>query len=120
MITLNEYMSMSYKMEIIEDQDEGGYVISYPDLPGCITCGETIESAMLNAKDAKREWIRAALEEGIEIYEPDSLENYSGQFKLRIPRSLHRSLAELSQREGISMNQYCVYLLSKNDVMYSK
>ena len=112
MKTLNEYMSMSYKMEIIEDQDEGGFVISYPDLPGCITCGETIESAMQNAKDAKREWIRAALEEGIE--------NYSGQFKLRIPRSLHRSLAEHSQREGISMNQYCVYLLSKNDVMYSK
>ena len=109
-----------YRMEIIEDQDEGGFVISYPDLPGCITCGETIESAMQNAKDAKREWIRAALEEGIEIYEPDSLENYSGQFKLRIPRSLHRSLAEHSQREGISMNQYCVYLLSKNDVMYSK
>lgn len=75
---------------------------------------------MQNAKDAKREWIRVALEEGIEIYEPDSLENYSGQFKLRIPRSLHRSLAEHSQREGISMNQYCVYLLSKNDVMYSK
>lgn len=120
MKTLNEYMSMSYKMEIIEDQDEGGFVISYPDLPGCITCGETIESAMQNAKDAKREWIRAALEEGIEIYEPDSLENYSGQFKLRIPRSLHRSLAEHSQREGNSMNQYCVYLLSKNDVMYSK
>ena len=120
MKTLNEYMSMSYKMEIIEDQDEGGFVISYPDLPGCITCGETIESAMQNAKDANREWIRAALEEGIEIYEPDSLENYSGQFKLRIPRSLHRSLAEHSQREGISMNQYCVYLLSKNDVMYSK
>ena len=120
MKTLNEYMSMSYKMEIIEDQDEGGFVISYPDLPGCITCGETIESAMQNAKDAKREWIRAALEEGIEIYEPDSWEYYSGQVKLSIPRSLLRSLAELSQREGISMNQYCVYLLSKNDVMYSK
>ena len=50
MKTLNEYMSMSYKMEIIEDQDEGGFVISYPDLPGCITCGETIESAMQNDK----------------------------------------------------------------------
>ena len=49
----------------MEDQDEGGFVISYPDLPGCITCGETIESAMQNAKDAKREWIRAAVEEGI-------------------------------------------------------
>ena len=63
---------------------------------------------------------RQALEEEIEIYEPDSLENYSGQFKLRIPRSLHRSLAEHSQKEGISMNQYCIYLLTKNDAVFSK
>ena len=62
----------------------------------------------------------ATIKEGIEINEPDNLESYSGQFKLRIPRSLHRSLDEHSQREGISMNQYCVYLLSKNDVLYSK
>ena len=61
-----------------------------------------------------------ALEEGIEIHEPDSLDEYSGQFKLRIPRSLHRSLVEHSKKEGISMNQYCVYLLSRNDALYSK
>ena len=120
MKTLNDYMALPYRLEIVEDQEEGGYVVSYPDLPGCITCGDTIEDAMNNAKDAKKAWIEAALEEGIEINEPDSIEDYSGQFKLRIPRSLHRSLAEHSQREGISMNQYCVYLLSKNDVMYSK
>ena len=111
MKTLNDYMAMSYRMEIVEDKDEGGFVVSYPDLPGCITCGETVESAVANALDAKKAWIEAALENGVEIHEPDSLENYSGQFKLRIPRSLHRSLAEHSQREGISMNQYCVYLL---------
>ena len=109
MKTLNDYMKMSYRMEIVEDKDEGGYVVSYPDLPGCITCGETIEAAVVNAADAKKAWIEAALEEGIEIHEPDNLEDYSGQFKLRIPRSLHRSLAEHSKREGISMNQYCVY-----------
>ena len=60
MKTLNDYMAMSYRMEIVEDKDEG-----------------------------------------VGIHEPDSLEDYSGQFKLRIPRSLHRSLAEHSQREGI-------------------
>lgn len=54
MKTLNDYMKMSYRMEIVEDQDEGGFVVSYPDLPGCITCGETIESAVANAADAKR------------------------------------------------------------------
>ena len=116
MKTLNEYLKMPYRMELVEDPDEGGFVVSYPDLPGCITCGETVERAIASAQDAKKAW----LEEGIEIHEPDSLEEYSGQFKLRLPRSLHRSLAEHSQREGISMNQYCVYLLAKNDAMYVK
>ena len=79
-----------------------------------------VESAISNALDEKKAWLEAALEEGVEIHEPDSLEDYSGQFKLRIPRSLHRLLAEHSQREGISMNQYCVYLLSRNDAVFSK
>lgn len=120
MKTLNDYFTMNYRMEIVEDKDEGGVVVSFPELPGCITCGETVESAVANALDAKKAWLEAAMEEGIEIHEPDSLEDYSGQFKLRIPRSLHRSLAEHSKKEGISMNQYCVYLLSRNDAVYSK
>ncbi len=120
MKTLSEYMNMPYRMEIVEDTEEGGFVVSFPDLPGCLTIGETVESAVANAQDAKKAWLEAALEEGIAISEPDSLEDYSGQFKLRIPRSLHRSLAEHSKREGISMNQYCVYLLSRNDAMFAK
>ena len=62
MKTLNEYMEMSYRMEIVEDKDEGGFVVSYPDLPGCITCGETIERAIANALNAKKAWLEAALE----------------------------------------------------------
>lgn len=120
MKTLNEYLALSYRMEVVEDNEEGGFVVTFPDLPGCITCGETIETAIANAMDAKKTWLEAALEEGLEIREPDSLEDYSGQFKLRIPRSLHRSLAEHSKREGISMNQYCLYLLTLNDTVYSK
>ena len=49
MKTLDDYMAMSYRMEIVEDKDEGGFVVSYPDLPGCITCGETVENAVANA-----------------------------------------------------------------------
>ncbi len=120
MKTLNDYMQISYRMEIVEDKQEGGFVISFPELPGCITCGETIESAVTNAQDAKKAWLETALEQGIEIPQPDNLQEYSGQFKLRIPRSLHKSLTEHSKREGISMNQYCVYLLSRNDAMYTK
>lgn len=117
MMQINDYLSLSYKMEIERDPDEGGYVVSFPDLPGCLTCAETLETAISAAEDAKREWMVAALEEGIEIPMPNSLDDYSGQFKLRIPRSLHKQLAERSKREGISMNQYCLYLLSRNDAI---
>ena len=111
---IEDYVDLPYKMEIVKDLDEGGYVVSFPDLPGCLTVGETIEEAIKNAEDAKRAWLEAAIEEQIEISIPEKKEKYSGQFKLRIPKSLHRILAEQSKREGISMNQYCVYLLSRN------
>lgn len=118
MKTLEQYMALPYPLEIIPDSDEGGFVGSYPDLPGCLTCGETMEDVVRNAEDAKRAWLTAALEEGLVIHEPNLPTAYSGQFKLRIPKSLHRSLAEHSRSEGISMNQYCLYLLAKNDALY--
>lgn len=117
MKSIDYYMSLPYRLEIIPDLDEGGYVARYPELPGCITIGETLESVTENAVEAKKEWLEAALEDNLEIAEPTSLNEFSGQFKLRIPKSLHRSLAEHSKREGVSMNQYCVYLLSKNDTL---
>lgn len=70
---LNDYMALSYRMEIVEDKDEGGYVLSYPDLPGCITCGDTVQDAIINAQDAKKAWLEAALEEGILKIIQDSL-----------------------------------------------
>ena len=115
MKTLDYDMGLPYKLELVPDSTEGGYVASYPELRGCITVGDTLASVAANAEDAKREWIQAAMEEGIEIPEPLSEAEYSGQFKLRIPKSLHRALAQHSKEEGISMNQYCLYLLTKND-----
>ena len=115
MKTINYYMTLPYRLEIVPDPDEGGYVASYPDLPGCITAGDTMEKTLTNAEDAKKAWLEAAIESNIDINEPDDIKNYSGQFKLRIPKSLHKSLVEHAKKEGISMNQYCMYLLAKND-----
>lgn len=112
------YMNLPYRLELIPDVDEGGFVASYPELRGCVTCGETAEAALKNAQDCKREWLMAALEADFEIPKPSSDEEYSGQFKLRLPKSLHRALAENSKREGISMNQYCLYLLTKNNAEF--
>ncbi|MBQ3590635.1 MAG: toxin-antitoxin system HicB family antitoxin [Clostridia bacterium] len=118
MRTIDEYMRLPYRMEIIPDTAEGGYVVRFPELPGCLTCADTLEEAVQNAADCKKEWLNAAMEDGIDIPEPVSEDEYSGQFKLRIPKSLHKSLAEHSKAEGISMNQYCLYLLAKNDASY--
>ena len=122
MKSLNYYLSLPYRMEIIPDMEEGGYTARCPDLPGCLTCAETIEELVVCANDAKKVWLAAALEDGIEIAEPrqdyDPTE-YSGQFKLRMPKSLHRSLSVHAKEEGVSMNQYCLYLLAKNDAAHS-
>ena len=114
MKTIEEYLALPYKMEIVPDLDEGGYAVNWPELPGCVTCGETLEQAVRNAEDAKYTWLETAIEEGVEIPEPIKLDDYSGQFKLRLPKSLHRTLSEQASAEGISMNQYCLYLLAMN------
>ena len=50
---LKYYMNLSYRMEIVEDKDEGGYVLSYPDLPGCMTCSDSLDDLLELAKDAR-------------------------------------------------------------------
>ena len=120
--TIEYYLSLPYRLEIVPDTEEGGYGARYPELPGCITCADTPEGVVAMAEDAKRAWLEAAIEEGIEIAEPGEdaeLLEYSGQFKLRMPRSLHRSLSVHAKQEGISMNQYCLYLLTKNDAAHT-
>lgn len=119
--TIDYYMKLPYKLEIVPDTEEGGYGARYPELPGCITCAETLVEVVANAEDAKRAWLEAALEEGLDIAEPshDAEESdYSGQFKLRMPKSLHKSLSVHAKQEGISMNQYCLYLLTMNDSVH--
>ena len=107
MRTIDEYMCLPYRMEVIPDTVEGGYVVRFPELPGCLTCADTLEEAVRNAADCKKEWLTAALEEGIDIPEPVSEDEYSGKLKLRIPKSLHKSLAEHSRAEGISIACIC-------------
>lgn len=60
-------MKRSHRVEIIEDEEEGGSALSGPELPGCITCADTIEEGLKMLKDAKRCWFTACMEEGIEI-----------------------------------------------------
>lgn len=93
----------------------GGWRAEIPDLPGCIAHSDSVGGALALLEDAKRSWIEAALEEGRSVPEPSAQNwQYSGRVLVRMPRSLHRALAEMAEAEGTSLNQVIVYLLSRS------
>jgi antitoxin HicB len=96
--------------------EEGrGYLIEFPDLPGCMSGGETVEQALANGAEAKRKWIAATREAGRPVPSPtvDTIGAYSGKWLLRTPKSLHRSLAERARQEGVSLNALAVAILAQ-------
>ena len=100
----------------LSDDDGGGYLVEFPDLPGCMSDGETIEEAVANGQDAKASWIAAMTEAGRRIPPPtvEPSEGSSGKWQLGAPKSLHRKLAERARREGVSLNTLAVALLSED------
>src|SRR4030042_3708161 len=91
---------------------EGGYVAEIEDLPGCLAQGETLAEAYELIEEARRMWLEVAYEDGQDIPEPRSAQEYSGKFFIRAPRSLHRKLDQMAKREGVSLNQYLVTTLA--------
>jgi len=118
---LNYYLSLPYSIEILRDNDEEnpGWVAKIKDLPGCITQADSFEELGEMIEDAKRSWIEVALEDGIPVPEPRLEEDYSGKFVVRLPKSLHRELAELSDREEVSLNTLVLNMLAKSVGMIS-
>jgi len=108
---LQYYMNLQYPF-VLEQDDDGSYFIEYPDLPGCMTCGANIEQIINMGTDAKKCWIESALKDGDFIPEPKSAVDYPDNFKLRLPTTLYKQLADNAVANGVSMNQYCLYLLS--------
>ncbi len=53
----------------LEPEEEGGFTITAPSLPGCISYGKTIDESLEMIKDAMRGWIEIAKEENIDIPE---------------------------------------------------
>ncbi len=106
--SVEEYLRLPYRVEIYPEPDGSGYTAKIPDLPGCLTCADTLDELWEMIEDAKRDWIELALEQGRPIPEPAPVaeERYSGRFTLRLPKSLHRRAAEQAEREGVSLNQF--------------
>jgi antitoxin HicB len=94
-------------------EEGGGYLAEFPDLPGCIADGETVEQALHEAEDALEAWLITAKEHHDEVPRPSIASNFSGQWRVRLPKSLHAALAFRAKLEGVSLNTLVATMLAR-------
>ena len=91
-----------FEIQPLSKDEGGGFLITFPDLPGCMSDGETAEEALKNGLDAAKSWLETAKEFKDPIPKPG--ESFSGKFVTRVPKSLHARLMARAKQEGVSMN----------------
>lgn len=110
---LQYYLGLPYTVVVRRDED-GDFVARVDELPGCAAHGKDPQEALANLEEAKQLWISESLEAGQSVPEPGAEAALpSGKWVQRVPRSLHRKLALLARREGVSLNQLVTALLSE-------
>ena len=105
-----------YPIEIFWSDEDDGYIALVPDLPGCNAWGKTGSDAIREAHDAIGAWIKAAKSMKRAIPAPSRPADamaYSGKFLMRIPKRLHGEMAKAAKGQGVSLNQYVLYLLTE-------
>lgn len=112
---VKEYLKLPYNFIIQPVEDESGFYFyaRILEFDGCQSTGETFEEAYENLKDAMIGWIETKIENGFEVPLPVRYEDFSGKFIVRIPKSLHYRLSVEAEQEGVSLNQYALYKLSR-------
>jgi antitoxin HicB len=103
-----------YAIEIrpLKKEEGGGFLVTFPDLPGCMADGETIDEAINEAKDAFSCWMEAQNEWGREYPKPTT-QGTSGKFVQRLPKSLHAKLVRRAKQEGVSLNTLVLALIAE-------
>ncbi|RCK79316.1 MAG: hypothetical protein OZSIB_0187 [Candidatus Ozemobacter sibiricus] len=91
-------------------EEGGGFLVTFPDLPGCMADGDTEQEALTNGKDAFLAWVAARTDQGKTIPAPRTRpEDFitpeaSGRLLARLPKSLHARLIERARQESVSIN----------------
>lgn len=106
---------MRYPIEVFWSDEDDGYIAIAPDLPGTSAWGKSETEAIKELHTVIELWIKAARKVGNPIPGPSDRSdvNYSGKFLMRVPRRLHAELAHAAKAQGVSLNQYVLYLLTK-------
>jgi predicted RNase H-like HicB family nuclease len=88
---LNEAM----RYTVLIDGELGAYGVVFPDLPGCVAMGKTIEEALANAADVLREWFDVSEEQGDTVPPPRPLEDLRGDPEVAAALAEGASLASV-------------------------
>jgi antitoxin HicB len=100
-----------FEIRPLTEMEGGGYLVEFPDYPGCIADGETPEEAIREGIDALNSYCRTLEELGRPV--PATGEVYGGQWRQRVPKSLHAALARRAEREGVSLNTLAATMLAE-------
>jgi antitoxin HicB len=100
-----------FEMRPLTAQEGGGYLVEFPEYPGCIADGESPEEAIREGRDALLSYLRTLEELGRPV--PKTGDVYGGQWRQRVPKSLHAALARRAEREGVSLNMLVTTMLAE-------
>lgn len=84
---LNEFKTLEY-LTIFEPAEEGGYNVSFPDFPGCVTFGNTFKEAKEKAQEVLELWLEEF------IFQSKNIPSYTDfpvidKVKVKVPNKLH-------------------------------
>ena len=94
----------------LSKEEGGGYLVEYPDIPGCMSDGETVEEAIANGREALRDCIDVFKESGRKVSKP-SIE--AAQWRQRLPRTLYSRLTKQAENEGVSINSLVTAMIAE-------
>lgn len=113
--TVQDYMNMPYTYIVQPVNDESGnyFYGRILELDGCQSSADTAEEVYKNLREAMEGYIETKIVNNIAIPLPTSAEDFSGKFVVRLPKTLHQRLAIEAEKEGVSLNQYALYKLTR-------
>ena len=102
-----------YGIDVRWSARDGAFLATCPSFPRLSAYGDTREEALREGEVVLSMYLEEYEEQGVPVPEPVEAIEYSGQTRLRLPKSTHRALAMRAEEEGVSMNQLAVALIER-------
>ena len=80
------------------ESNPNGYCVEFPDLPGCVTQGDSLEQAFEMAQDAASGWILMDLEEGTDLPEPSAIHDIKLESEDDFVNYIHLDMDEYAKK----------------------